>query len=481
MKVLLVEDEESVGTEFVEELRGQCPTCSVIWARNRDEAVDRLRDEGFDLVVCDLRIPPRSGSADLSENYGLEVHAKLRAEHPGVPSYFLTGYTDAVDLRAQLTLAPSADLFGTRELQPLVTLFYKDEFRECITAIVAMAAELERLSQIALAPESIEAELGETGSRAIRIYASRNQGARVEVDRLGGLSGEAALRATIRDAANQVRARVFAKVGERARLLRELSAFEQHVPNLLPPGSYPPVADTVDAGIRDRVCLLFGLAAGFETDLFAVLEESGEGAVPMIEGVRELLAPWRGLRKVEQVKLEDLSPTSISRPAVEEVISSSSDILRPSLWSEDFTMPLSPQHGDLHGENILLSSTGRPMLIDFALARVLPACLDPISLELSLLFHPKSPLKRAEWPSPDDAKAWLEVDEYVRHCPWPGVVKYLRGWALEDAAAESAFLVVTLANVLRQFKYPDTDKETAASIAVAIASSLVQIMEKGNY
>jgi CheY-like chemotaxis protein len=477
MKILLVEDEESVGIEFVEELRDRCSTCSVFWARHRDEAVERLEAQSFDLVVCDLRIPPRSGSADLSENYGLEVHARLRAEHPGVPSYFLTGYADAVDLRTQLTLAPSADLFGTRELHPLVTLFYKDEFRECVTAIVAMATELERLAQIALVPEGIEAELGETGSQAIRIYASRNQGALVEVARLGGLSGQAALRATVRDATNQVRARVFAKVGNRARLLRELSAFEQNVPNLLPPGSYPPVVDKVDAGIRDEVCLLFGLAAGFEnSDLFAVLAESGEKVVPLLQDVRELLTPWRDLRKFGRVGLEELSPTSISRAAVEEVIAP--DMFKPEVWMWDFRMPLSPQHGDLHGENILLSSTGQPMLIDFALARVLPACLDPISLELSLLFHPKSPLKESEWPSRDRADAWLEVDEYVRGCPWPRVVKYLRAWALEDAGEESAFLAVALANVLRQFKYPDTDKEIAASIALAIASSLTLIREE---
>ena len=53
-------------------------------------------------------------------------------------------------------------------------------------------------------------------------------------------------------------------------------------------------------------------------------------------------------------------------------------------------------HGDLHGANVLARKDGECVIIDFGDVGDGPASLDPITLELSLLFHTSRPSSRVK-------------------------------------------------------------------------------------
>jgi hypothetical protein len=111
----------------------------------------------------------------------------------------------------------------------------------------------------------------------------------------------------------------------------------------------------------------------------------------------------------------------------------------------------------VHGENVLLSAAGRPTLIDCGDVGLHLAGLDPVTLELSLLVHPRSPVGSIEWPSPDKAREWGDVDAYVEGCPHAEMVRACRAWGM-DVAGPDGLRAAAYQHITRQLKYDDTPK-----------------------
>jgi hypothetical protein len=103
-------------------------------------------------------------------------------------------------------------------------------------------------------------------------------------------------------------------------------------------------------------------------------------------------------------------------------------------------------------------------MIDFGDVGLNWSAIDPVTLELSLSFHPASPFGESGWPSAQAAQAYLDLDSYLRDCPVPAFVRRVREWALELLDGdEVALRGVFYAQALRQLKYGDTDHEVARS------------------
>jgi len=75
------------------------------------------------------------------------------------------------------------------------------------------------------------------------------------------------------------------------------------------------------------------------------------------------------------------------------------------------------QHGDFHPGNVLVGRDYTPTLIDFGRVGRAPASLDPLTLELSLLFHPDFRTFLGNWPTKDSLEHWSNVKQYVADCP----------------------------------------------------------------
>jgi CheY-like chemotaxis protein len=89
-RVLVVDDDPVVGKSFDRVLSDKGYV--VITAQNGREALDKLRDEEFDVVFTDIKMPGMDG---------LEVAERVKAKRPWTPVVIITGYgTVANEVRA---------------------------------------------------------------------------------------------------------------------------------------------------------------------------------------------------------------------------------------------------------------------------------------------------------------------------------------------------------------------------------------------
>ena len=123
MRILLVEDEPAAANGIIEDIANRVQGIEFIQADSRDVAVDLLEAQEFDLLICDLLIPPQSGGLDQDIHHGLFVYEHARAESPGMPALFLTGAGSYQDVREALPARGQADLFGEGDPTNMVDLF----------------------------------------------------------------------------------------------------------------------------------------------------------------------------------------------------------------------------------------------------------------------------------------------------------------------------------------------------------------------
>lgn len=86
LKALLVDDEEELVSTLVERLgyRGVIAQ----YALTGPDALDKLRNEQFDVVVLDLKMPGMSG---------LDVLTVIKREFPAIPVLLITGHGSPTD------------------------------------------------------------------------------------------------------------------------------------------------------------------------------------------------------------------------------------------------------------------------------------------------------------------------------------------------------------------------------------------------
>ncbi|MGB5133385.1 MAG: response regulator [Steroidobacteraceae bacterium] len=90
-KVLVVDDDPVIARSFDRVLSGK--GYAVITARDGDEALRKLRDEKYDVVFTDIKMPGMSG---------IEVAERIKATQPWLPVVIVTGYgTDENEARAE--------------------------------------------------------------------------------------------------------------------------------------------------------------------------------------------------------------------------------------------------------------------------------------------------------------------------------------------------------------------------------------------
>jgi CheY-like chemotaxis protein len=90
-KILVVDDDPVVGKSFDRVLSEKGYV--VITARDGEEALRKLREEDYDAVFTDIRMPGMDG---------IEVAERVKAKRPWIPVVIVTGYgTDANEARAR--------------------------------------------------------------------------------------------------------------------------------------------------------------------------------------------------------------------------------------------------------------------------------------------------------------------------------------------------------------------------------------------
>ena len=461
LHVLVVEDNQ----RFVDVLLGildRLPGDTVTRvARSRDEAYELL--DGFvDLVVLDLKIPTVTGALDAAPEHGDAVFNKIREAAPGTPIFVLTGSSAESFLsEAMLANQQQVDIWSEGEKSGTMLFLKKMDTDRCGQMLTRIANAVKDLSVVELTNFGKKLTLAE--DRLIRIFAKRFGGMRCEASDLrGGLSGSRVVRLRVTDHRGVLVHDAVAKLSSHADIEREATCYANHVARLAP-GATPRMLAKLEYGAHALAGMFVGLVQGSDASAFSILDDPHKAVAETICHVETAMAPWINNVPETPTNVGELRRRQMDDESLEQIWNKFGLNWIPEFESRKLQARIGSCHGDLHGSNILVADSN-VQLIDYGDVGPGPASLDPVTLELSLLFHPDAPGKDSTWPSPEQAKNWGVLDAYLDSCPYPEFVRECRAWALRAAAGQREVSASAYGYLVRQLKYEDTDRDRAIAL-----------------
>ena len=467
LHVLLVEDDEDYVDELLEIFDRLPGVANTRVARSRDEAYGFL-DDFLDLVVLDLKIPTITNALDANPEHGNAVFNRIRDVAPGTPIFVLTG-SPAESFLADLMMAnqQQVDIWGEGTKSGTMLFLKKIDIDQCPQKLTRIAEAIEGLSVVELNNSGKEFTLAE--DRLIRIFARGVGGRRCEASDLGGgLSDSRVVRLHITNHQGVPIHDAVAKLSSHTDIEREADCYESHVARLAPAAT-PRMLAKLDYGAHTLAGMFLSLADGSDASAFSILLDSDRDVAETIRRVESAMAPW----------IDGIPETSTSVADIRRILSD--DELVEQLtskfglnWIQEFETRavqarLGCCHRDLHGSNILVAPSG-VQFIDYGDVGPGPASLDPVNLELSLLFHPDSPARGGVWPSLEQANKWGDLNAYLDSCAYPEFVRECRTWAFRAAAGHREVAASAYSYLVRQLKYSDTDKDRAIALLDGVRS-----------
>jgi CheY-like chemotaxis protein len=465
MRVMVVEDEQTFVDELLQTLNKLAGPPQVTVARSRDSAYGHLREDFFDLLILDLRIPTVDEALDADPAHGRAVFSRAREIAPGTPIFVLTGSPAEDFIPDLLGGAQQVDVWGEGHTIRTVDFLQKYKFDEAPLKLTPLANAVWGLSEVEL--ERGNLALPDEDDRLIRIFAKRASGTRCVVTQIGGgLSSAKVVRLKVTNSNGAPVHDAIGKLGSIAEVKDESNRFDTLVARL-DPSATPRKLQTLEFGAKARAGIFYGLAEGFELDGFGVSIHSGQ-SFGLPARVRDHTNRWRAGVPETRKPIRDIRRRLIGDSDFQSAI-----VSHPFPWIPDFEnrevqVHWCCIHGDLHAGNVLVSRNGTCVLIDYADVEEGPASLDPITLEFSLLFHPSGPLRHSGWPARGQAAHWHNLDEYLVGCPAADFIRECRQWALDVAAGQREVAASAYSYLVRQLKYADTDKQLAVELINAV-------------
>lgn len=469
LRVLVVEDDRDEA-QAVEDACNRAidhPDMLVEVVTDASSAIDLVNSQDFDLVVCDLAIPHTLHSLVPDRDEGLKVVQALRRTQPGLPIIVLSEHgKDPTILRRIIEEGGKEDPYGMGIARQMIIPFPKEEFLACEEAIADSLGRSAGLASIPVTgPGAGALMVGE--ERAVQILARGAGGAAARVIRLDeGLSGAKVLRVSLTAEDGGHRGKLVAKIGEHQRALREREAWEAAAFQL-PPSLGAPLAKSIEAGAGRFAAVIYRDLEEHDRDLFGILAVDPLEAGAVVETLRERFRSIHEGAAEKTFTLMSLRRRIVNRSD----LALAGDLAERIRALDGISIPGHEclQHGDLHGKNVLVNHEGAPMLIDYADFGHTSRVLDPVTAELSAVFHPSAADTRRNWPTVRRMSEYFDLEGYLDGCPFPDFVRTCRAWQ-QAAGGKHEIAAVVLAYALRQLRYDDTDHDLAkALIKVALA------------
>jgi CheY-like chemotaxis protein len=467
MKLLIVEDDATIIDALTEDLTGILQPGEIVVCRSRDEALAAIGLNTFDYAILDLKIPTVNSQLDSDVHHGWAVYEKLRADSRGTPICILTGYATEDLFSDILQHAELVDVWGGGTSSPIVILRRKGRLHEIQGLVEGIKTQINVTDNIEIIAEPLPPF---PENRILRIYGRRKGGASLVANKLsGGLSGVRVLRVKIRDQNGVERLTVAARVGNRSDVLKEIENYHRDVIRL-PNGSYSVHTGDVFAGAGASCGVFYRLIPDFES-LSAIIKQDPARAADVVQRLQTIETAWTQGHPQSASSIADIRRRLVPDAKIAEV----QELLQGIAWEEfeqhTIQVIFSCQHGDLHADNVLVRPNGDPVLIDYAEVGTNPASLDPLSLELSPLFHPTNKVASSTWPTAVHIANWTDLNRFVEGSPIEPFIRATRSWAVEVAAGNRERYAVAYSYAVRQLRYVDTDKSFAQGIIRAVIAA----------
>jgi CheY-like chemotaxis protein len=468
LRILLIDDASDVHEEFSGEL--DTTKIEIVSVYSRDEAIARLHED-FDLIVCDLKLPSDSTGGEPEVVHGLAVCDAARAQRPGVPVVILSAFGDLSDLEDRLAEAPREAFLGG-ERTPLLRHKIKLRIDQVIDLVSEHSENLQNLhSNIEVAwGAGPPVYLTRYERQSLLIYAATRSGVLVRArGMLGGRSDAKTLWIQVEDRDGAVVGRGVAKIDILSRVESEESLFREHVA-LLPAGAFAGAVHVVKAGASNFGLIVYSLAN--EETLFQALKVEPLEAAGIVGRLFDATEPWHGSKAPRERTVRAIRQLLVTDDELEEIRAAHGDFMDFAV--EDITVQIFEcrSHGDLHGGNVHLRERS-PMLIDFARIAMTPACLDPITLEISAVTHPDAQMDLGGWPAISQALVWPTAT-YLENCPITDFIEACRRWLDAVRRGDRDRDATLYAYSLRQLKYAEVDPALPIAFCQGAADRLTR-------
>jgi len=403
----------------------------------------------IDMFVLDRRLPVSIGDTAADE-FGDELLREVRVSHPDARIIVFTGYASVPHVQA--AMAGSGQLPSqTTEHLDRVSVLEKHQSLEFKEQIEHYRTLLQQLADIEVNASDGSDSLTLLERRLARRLAFEYRGTSISIVPLEEGLTEAAV----------WRCEILRPEGHSATVVsKQVSkpAVAGGLAELLPHGNAAATVRTLAGLSFGRKLNVLQLAGQSPKSLMHILGENPALAADLTGTVSDVLdaVPSRH----ETLSIAELCAPIISWATLIDLLDSQS--LRAPAATLRVTTSVGPRHGDLHASNILIDGQ-QPVLIDFDSEAFASGLLDPITLLLSTLTHPSSPIKGGQWPSvlEIDAKFGLpDFGEGHRAAVW---FKQVNSWIERRRSSEREYWCLVLGFVARQFRFDDV-LENAATV-----------------
>lgn len=457
MKILFVEDNDGFAGDLEPVLRGISGVGEVLRVIDKESAATALRDELIDLVILDLSIPPNSASDAPDPEHGQALFHEARELRPGTPVFILTGAEVQKFSQGLAKFGNQVKLWGDNTQIETVSFFLKEEVDDLLVRVKALSEIFSRMNAVAINTRGKDLGLTAVQDQMLKSFANMADGIACDVSLLsGGLSEARVVKATAMDKARKPQVLCAGKLGPSSIIRAEHDAYEKHA-RKLGIGACPPLYCSIDVGVGLNGAIFYTLTDDDTCSLFERLASDpaiGPGAVGR---VRTGLQRWTEAATADVVQVGDVRRRIIDDDDAARVEMKFGISALRSIETRIVQVSQSCIHGDLHCGNVLVRSDGDAVLIDFGDAGPGFICLDPIAMELSLVFHPDAAKFGLRDGLMNNLEGWPDVDTFVRDDRLKPMVAACRDWAHDVGGGDHSVLASAYAYALRQLKYETVD------------------------
>jgi CheY-like chemotaxis protein len=469
LRILSVED-KAEDRDRIEEIVKECDErIDVVFADNRDAAIELLKAEFFDLAILDLKIPAISGDLDTSPEHGLAVLSSIQHSRLGISVILLTGSPAEELIDGLLSYSSRVDVWGSGSKWPTIRFVAKGNIASLLELLRHVQAAIASLNDVECRSSENLPE-GASLKRLVQIIVKQRNGSSYEVRRVGGgLSGALVLQIKIKNNQGVQTANIICKCASIEQVSVEERKYKDFA-DRLKPGATPRFLSSYLFGAGSMGAATYSMADGFDRDLFSLATGVNEPELALraaFDGIR----PWSDGVAERQVSIKDIRKKTLNDAKFAKIV-----VEHNLDWAVDFERRTvqarwCPTHGDFHGGNVLVNTTGEVQIIDYNDIDDRPPSFDWVTLELSLFCARNGPARDTGWPSIQDCAYWADVNTFSQSGPFEAFVKACRKNAESVAPGRREVLSCAYAYLVRQLWYDDTDHDVIKALLEAIRSA----------